>query len=56
VPIDTRQTLYTQYGDLVVRICRYLLILSALYYIAYRTRRKDLLVDEPLTNTLKRKK
>lgn len=56
VPVDTRQTIYTQYGDLVVRICRYLLVLSALYYIAYRTRRKDLLVDEPQTNSPKRKK
>lgn len=39
------ETFYVRYGDWVARTALYVLILSVLYFIAYRTRRKDHLVD-----------
>lgn len=45
VPVCTRLTLYTRYGDYVARLCCYLLLLCTLYYIAYRVRRRNHLVD-----------
>ncbi len=45
VPVCTRLTLYTRYGDYVARLCCYLLLLCVLYYIAYRVRRRSHLVD-----------
>lgn len=45
VPVCTRLTLYTRYGDYVARLCCYLLLLCTLYYIAYRVRRRSHLVD-----------
>jgi apolipoprotein N-acyltransferase len=47
ISLNDELTFYTRNGDLIARLCRLVLALSALYYIAYRTRRKDLLVDTP---------
>lgn len=47
IAIDSRTTFYTRHGDLILRLAHLLVALSALYYIAYRTRRRDLLVDAP---------
>lgn len=45
LPLNDRVTFYVRYGDFVARAALYVLILSVLYFIAYRTRRKDHLVD-----------
>lgn len=44
VPLASRQTFYTRYGDYIGRIAEYLLLLSVLYYIAYRVKRRNHLV------------
>ena len=38
-------TLYTRYGDWVARISTFVAVLALLYYVAYRTKRKNHLVD-----------
>lgn len=44
VPLVSEQTFYTRYGDYLGRIAEYLLLLSVLYYMAYRVRRRNHLV------------
>lgn len=39
------RTLYTLYGDWIARIATYIAVLSLLYYVAYRTRKRNHLVD-----------
>ena len=53
MPLNDELTFYTRNGDLIARLCRLVLALSALYYLAYRVRRKDLLVDAPDSNLTK---
>jgi apolipoprotein N-acyltransferase len=38
-------TIYTQYGDWIARIARYVAVLALMYYVAYRVRRRNHLVD-----------
>jgi apolipoprotein N-acyltransferase len=38
-------TIYTRYGDWVARIASYVAVLAAMYYVAYRVRRRNHLVD-----------
>ena len=38
-------TIYTRYGDWVARIAGYVAILAMMYYVAYRVRRRNNLVD-----------
>ena len=45
VPLNTRQTFYTRYGDYLGRIAEYVLLLSLLYYLAYRVRKRNHLVQ-----------
>lgn len=45
VPLASRQTFYTRYGDYVGRMAEYLLLLSVLYYIAYRVKKRNHLVQ-----------
>lgn len=45
VELRTEPTIYTLYGDWVARIATYVAVLSLLYYVAYRTRRRNHLVD-----------
>lgn len=45
LPLAEGETFYVRYGDYVARVALYVLILSVLYFIAYRTRRKDHLVE-----------
>ena len=45
VALHTRQTLYTRYGDFLARIACYVTLLCALYYIAYRAKRRNYLVQ-----------
>lgn len=45
VALNSEQTLYTRYGDLLGRVANYLLLLSVLYYVAYRVKRRNYLVD-----------
>lgn len=44
VPLASRLTFYTRYGDYIGRIAEYVLLLSALYYIAYRVKKRNHLV------------
>lgn len=44
VPLNTRMTFYTRYGDYIARIAEYVLLLCVLYYIAYRVKRRNYLV------------
>ncbi len=44
VPLASRQTFYTRYGDYIGRIAEYVLLLSLLYYIAYRVKKRNHLV------------
>lgn len=44
VPLHSETTFYTRYGDYLGRIAEYLMGLCILYYIAYRVRKKNLLV------------
>lgn len=44
VPLDSQQTFYTRYGDYLGRIAEYLLLLSLLYFAAYRIRKRNHLV------------
>jgi apolipoprotein N-acyltransferase len=45
VELRTEQTFYTRYGDYLGRIAEYLMLLCILYYIAYRAKRRNYLVD-----------
>ena len=45
VALNREQTLYTRYGDYLGRVANYLLLLSVLYYMAYRVKRRNYLVD-----------
>jgi apolipoprotein N-acyltransferase len=38
-------TIYTRYGDWVARISGYVALLGLMYYVAYRVRRRNNLVD-----------
>lgn len=44
VPLCRRKTFYTRYGDYLGRIAEYVLLLSLLYFVAYRVRRRNHLV------------
>jgi apolipoprotein N-acyltransferase len=43
--LRTEKTIYTLYGDWIARIATYIAVLSLLYYVAYRTRKRNHLVD-----------
>ena len=45
VPLVSTMTVYTRYGDYIGRISEYLLLLCVLYYVAYRIKKKNYLVD-----------
>lgn len=45
VPLCSEMTFYTRYGDYLARISQYVLLLSVLYYTAYRVKRKNYLVQ-----------
>lgn len=45
VTLNNRQTIYTRYGDYLGRISQYLMLLCVLYYIAYRVKKKNYLVQ-----------
>jgi apolipoprotein N-acyltransferase len=38
-------TIYTHYGDWIARIASYVAVLAVMYYVAYRVRRRNHLVD-----------
>lgn len=42
---NSKITFYTIYGDYIATLCSYIFVLSMLYYIAYRFRRRDHIVD-----------
>ena len=44
VPLNSELTFYTRYGDCLARISEYILLLSVLYYVAYRYKRRNHLV------------
>ncbi len=41
VPLNSELTFYTRYGDCLARISEYILLLSVLYYVAYRYKRRN---------------
>lgn len=43
--LNDHLTFYAKYGDYIARICSYVLALSILYFIAYRYKRRNKLVD-----------
>ena len=45
VPLNSELTFYTRYGDYPARISEYVLLLCLLYYVAYRVKRKNHLVQ-----------
>ncbi|MCM1151311.1 MAG: apolipoprotein N-acyltransferase [Alistipes sp.] len=45
VPLNTRKTFYTRYGDYIGRIAEYVLLLSVLYFVAYRVKKRNYLVQ-----------
>ena len=45
VELREDKTIYTLYGDWIARIGSFVALLALLYYVAYRTRRKNHLVD-----------
>lgn len=45
VPRHTTMTFYTRYGDYIGRIAQLVMLLSLLYYVAYRAKKKNYLVD-----------
>ena len=45
VPLRSEKTFYTRYGDYLGRIAEYLFLLCALYYTAYRVRKRNHLVE-----------
>ncbi len=44
VPLNSETTFYTRYGDYLARIAEYVLLLSLLYFVAYRVKRRNHLV------------
>ena len=44
VPLNTRLTFYTRYGDYLAHISEYVLLLCVLYFVAYRYKRRNHLV------------
>lgn len=44
VPLESRMTIYTRYGDYIARIAVFLMFLCFLYAVAYRVKRKNHLV------------
>lgn len=44
LPLNSETTFYTRYGDYVARIAKYVLLLSVLYFVAYRVKRRNYLV------------
>lgn len=45
VALDDELTFYTRYGDYLGRIAEYVMLLSILYFVAYRVKRRNYLVD-----------
>lgn len=45
VALNDRLTFYTRYGDYIARIAQYVALLCVLYYVAYRVRKRNYLVD-----------
>lgn len=45
VELRSDTTIYTRYGDWIARIASYVSILAVMYYVAYRVRRRNNLVD-----------
>lgn len=45
VPLNSELTFYTRYGDYLGRIAQYLMLLCMLYYVAYRVKKKNHLVQ-----------
>ncbi len=45
LPLNDKLTFYVRYGDYIGRIASYAFLLSVLYYVAYRTRRRNHLVE-----------
>ena len=45
VVLNHEKSFYTRHGDYLGRIAQYVLLLSVLYYIAYRVKRRNYLVD-----------
>ena len=45
VELRTDKTVYTIYGDWIARISTFVAVLAILYYVAYRTRKRNHLVD-----------
>ena len=45
INLNDRLTFYARHGDMIGRICLYTTLLSLLYFIAYRRRKKGYLVD-----------
>lgn len=45
VPLNSETTVYTRYGDYLARMAQYVLLLSVLYFIAYRVKRRNHLVN-----------
>ena len=44
VPLCSARTFYTRYGDYLGRIAQYVTLLSVLYFVAYRVKRRNYLV------------
>ena len=45
VALSDELTVYTRYGDYLGRIAQYVMLLCLLYYVAYRVKRRNYLVD-----------
>lgn len=45
LPVNRRETFYTRWGDFIGRLAQYVMGLCLLYYVAYRIRRKNYLVE-----------
>lgn len=45
VPLNRTKTFYTRYGDYIGRISEYVMLLCLLYYIAYRYKRRNHLIQ-----------
>ena len=45
LPLNSRQTFYTRWGDYIGSVARYVMGLCLLYYAAYRVKRRNYLVD-----------
>ena len=45
VALSDVQTVYTRYGDYLGRMAQYVMALCLLYFVAYRIKRRNYLVD-----------